>query len=1068
MSRNGARDFTARLYARIPEHYRAYDAERGLPLLALITVVAAQVANLRQDLDSLWDDFFIETCADWVVPYIGALVGTNLLQKPVGQSNRLDVWNTVLWRRSKGTPTMLAALGNSISGWLGNLAEFFQTLGWSQNLNRVRLDRPLTPALRDPARVGLLGSVADPFAHAADFKPAGALDQSRLMAGRGAVAAWGTPGRYQIRNLGMFVRRLQPFPVRGSSPSSAAPGGTPAANNTLFKFDPLFRDVPLFAVDDGASISRSAFGDNPWRYLGGSSPSIAVKQFGISLVPAALPSPPSPPTGTGRPFQFGAISPLALDAASGIRILADPHAFQLGSLHFVIGAQWNGLNSAPATPGTSLGAAGTLAFSQGKQSFVAAGTGTGSGQLAVTVQLGRTGAGFGTLLASPPGRFPGAVVAIRAARIGAPHMSDALYVYLPPSFVAAGSVLTYFAGADGSTYTDAALTQLACASEGAVYPAFSGTPSVQPASTFSALNRRAAGMVVPDPARFGAADVIIEAALYTGTQFEVLGAMTTAAVAAPATAYPALQAPTPWPAFTCAPAVAAVNGTLPASGVLTLLIQPNAPNTFIPASEVVLMNRAGQSLLVYLPEVASAPAAGVRVLVAGDGSTYYFNPSVSFNQASLARASVGQVLPIPGIWPLQQRFPVARNLCRVERTALLSPGQLGIDPEFGHFALPASDPALALGGFSVDFVEAFSDTIGATAAHAVDTSIATRWIAQSGDSAGAVALGNSAPVHTSLADAILNARDFDVIEIVDSATYAAAAGVTLANAPVKNLTIRAAGGQRPCFTFYSGGAPVSAALSIATPMDSLSLRGILLSGGPLVLQSRVGSLAFTECSLDPTAAPAGSLLGQDTNPASNSLWVLSRCITGGIMAAAGVAQITVTDSIVDRRGMLAIAGLSHPSSPPGAFVAGAAATVQLERVTVFGQISCQILKASESLLDEVATVLDQQSGCVRFTRFERGSVLPRRYQCIPDETQLQSCQAAAGCIPPLFNSRIFGRPEYAQLAGNCSKAILTAGEDGAEAGVFAGRMNTIRLSNLRAKFQEFMPVGLTAVVVAES
>ena len=53
MSRNDAQDFAQRLYLRIPAHYWAYDAERGLPLLALVTVVAEQVANLRQDLDSL-------------------------------------------------------------------------------------------------------------------------------------------------------------------------------------------------------------------------------------------------------------------------------------------------------------------------------------------------------------------------------------------------------------------------------------------------------------------------------------------------------------------------------------------------------------------------------------------------------------------------------------------------------------------------------------------------------------------------------------------------------------------------------------------------------------------------------------------------------------------------------------------------------------------------------------------------------------------------------------------------------------------------------------------------------
>ena len=104
MARNSAIEFAQRLYSRLPGHYRVYDAAQGQPLYALLTVVGEQAANVRADIDALWDNFFIETCEDWVVPYIGALAGTNLLSQPVGQSNRLDVWNTVQWRRSKGTP----------------------------------------------------------------------------------------------------------------------------------------------------------------------------------------------------------------------------------------------------------------------------------------------------------------------------------------------------------------------------------------------------------------------------------------------------------------------------------------------------------------------------------------------------------------------------------------------------------------------------------------------------------------------------------------------------------------------------------------------------------------------------------------------------------------------------------------------------------------------------------------------------------------------------------------------------------------------------------------------------
>src|SRR5262249_32670704 len=180
VSRNDKEDFTQRLYSRIPQHYRVYDQEQGQPLLALIEVIAEQVANLRQNLDDLWDDFFIETCADWVVPYIGALVGTNVLANPVGRSNRLEVRDTVLWRRSKGTVAMLAALASEISGWSADIAEFFRSLGWSQNMNHLRLDRPLTADLRDPYALSLLGRADDPFAHAIDLKPANDLDQARV------------------------------------------------------------------------------------------------------------------------------------------------------------------------------------------------------------------------------------------------------------------------------------------------------------------------------------------------------------------------------------------------------------------------------------------------------------------------------------------------------------------------------------------------------------------------------------------------------------------------------------------------------------------------------------------------------------------------------------------------------------------------------------------------------------------------------------------------------------------------------------------------------------------------
>jgi hypothetical protein len=1087
MSRNQAEDFAKRLYARVPGHYRVYDAERGQPLLALLRVVGAQVANLRQDLDALWDNFFIETCDEWVVPYIGDLVGANLLQQPVGQSNRLDVWNTVIWRRSKGTPQMLQALSQAISGWPTNLSEFFHSLGWSQNLNHVRLDRRLTPDLHDPSQLGLLGLAADPFAHAADFRPTCAMDGPRVAVNSLGVgrAGWGSPGRYQINNLGIFVRRLQTFPVKGATPAAAVPGATDPAGASCFTFNPLFRDTPLFAEETAAPITRSAFAADPWSSFGSES-DIAVRQFGVLLATETPPEVRQAPSSITA-FNFAGMAPSI--SLAEMRLL-EPRSFQMGAAHFLITAQWQNGNTS-----TNLGFLSTLfAVSGSTSAFRSGATTSEAGQLVITVQTGRDGIGWTgpTLPVSPAARFPGAILAVRAARRGPLHSGDGLYIYLPPSFVRPGDVLTYFAADDGSTYTSQnfATLSLARASGGQVYPGRPFDPSTAPALAFLRLNRMAGAMVLADPTRFGEASILVESVLLTApSTFQTLGGIATT------TQTPSvdsdLQAPDPWPAFTFVPSRKAFNGQIPATGLLSILLRPVAGN-FIPPAELVLINRAGQSLLVYLPEVPVATAQGVRLLVADDGSTYFAPTDTSLQQLVLeqqslmglvlARAAQGQVLPIPGRWPLQQRYPVALNLCRSERSSLLAVGELGIDPELGRFALPPNDPSLVLTSpplglafdrttVSTDFVEAFTDFVGAVNSpqRQLKPESATRFVSRSGDAetARADALGG-APVHKSVADAVTAAVDEDVIEILDSATYEAPLGIMLGS-ELSSLTIRAAIGQRPCLTFYqSAGQPNAASFTIASPMSLLVLNGLLISGGPLVISGSMQQLELTACTLDPASSTVASIVASDTNLNSNARYLLLRCVTGGMWLGQGVGQLTVADSIVDQQNGAAIAGASGPPTSPPVLANASAQAVQLERVTVLGFIFCNVLNASESLLNDLAIVNDQQSGCVRFTRFETGSVLPRRYRCVPDETQTKLCAGKPRCVAPSFSSRRFGRPDYVQLGTRCPQAILTAGEDGGEVGAFAGTQNTIRLLNLQIKLQEFMPVGLSAVIVAET
>ena len=657
--RNSPEDFAQRLYSRLPGHYRVYDAERGQPLLALMRVVGAQVADVRQDLEALWDNFFIETCDEWVVPYIGALVGANLLQQPVGQSNRLDVWNTVLWRRSKGTPQMLQALSGAVSGWPTELTEFFLSLGWSQNVNHVRMDRALTPDLRSSSQLALLGQAIDPFAHAADFKPAQSLSTPPTPRGadRPGVGEWGTPGRYQINKLGVFVRRLKTFPVRGAMPAAVAPGGLAPAKSSCFTFNPLFRNTALFRKD-GEAISRAAFNAAPWASFGMES-DIGVRQFGVML--AAPEAPAIRATSSNTPFSFGSSSSVSV---AEMRLI-NPRSFQLGSAHFLITAVWQA-----GSTSSNLGFLSTLFAASGiDPAFQAGFAGSGSGQLAITVQTARNGIGWPgpSLPASPAARFPGAVLTVRAARTGAVHTEDGLYVYLPAGLVSPGDGVTYFVADDGSTYTSADLqdSTLARSAEGQVYPPRASSPSTAPALTFRNLNRRPGAMVLTDPERFVDDAILVEAALFTGSNaFQTLGGIATTEQAPGVD--PDLQAPNPWPAYSFAPSKKAVSGDIPTEGLLSILLRPLSGD-FIPPAELVLKNRSGQSLLVYLPEVATAPSEGVRLLVADDGSTYFVptDPSVqltvlqqqSFSVLVLARGGTGS--GARDSWPVAA--PAARS-----------------------------------------------------------------------------------------------------------------------------------------------------------------------------------------------------------------------------------------------------------------------------------------------------------------------------------------------------------------------------------------------------------------------
>jgi hypothetical protein len=217
------------IYRLLPAVYRVRDAEQGGVLRELVDVLTDQVNVLAESLEQLYEDEFVETCAPWVAPYIGDLVGYRTLHGVVPQvaSPRAEVANTIRYRRRKGTVSVLEQLAADVTGWPAHAVEFFELLATTQYMNHVRLHAAATADLRDAARLELAGGFQagafDGFAHTAEM---------RRIASRA--------GRYNIQNVGIFLWRVEAVRLV-RSPLAEADG-----SGVRYRFDALGTDKPLF------------------------------------------------------------------------------------------------------------------------------------------------------------------------------------------------------------------------------------------------------------------------------------------------------------------------------------------------------------------------------------------------------------------------------------------------------------------------------------------------------------------------------------------------------------------------------------------------------------------------------------------------------------------------------------------------------------------------------------------------------------------------------------------------------------------------------------------------------
>lgn len=258
------------LYDRLPEIYRIKDTEQQPPdqLKSYLALVEEAFGAIHGNIESLYHDLFIETCDDWVISYIGDLLGTSHLAGEAW-TLRADVADTIALRRRKGTLGAIELLTYNLTEWGVHCVELRENLVWNQHLNHQRPDeggnppyglppntspsdiqrkpairhkviRGGTVTLRDPAMLTLLNTPFDPFAHTADLKPPAV----------GNV-------RYNLPNLAIFLWRLEAYRVAVSKPVSRGIhtrattidlGKYPHAAALIARFDvhPLGEPVSLF------------------------------------------------------------------------------------------------------------------------------------------------------------------------------------------------------------------------------------------------------------------------------------------------------------------------------------------------------------------------------------------------------------------------------------------------------------------------------------------------------------------------------------------------------------------------------------------------------------------------------------------------------------------------------------------------------------------------------------------------------------------------------------------------------------------------------------------------------
>jgi hypothetical protein len=199
---------------------------------AILAVFETEFRAIEADVDALYANWFVETCDDWVIPYLADLLGVEGGDgsAPLLSTQRSFIARTARYRHWQGTLTTLRDAARDATGWQVVAVEGYRHVAVAASIGFPSLEPGGTVDLRRQApRAGVAGNNWRYLATTSNHSESAATSRAG----------------YSLDELDLFVSRLQHYADRRGSARRVQAG--------CYTFHPFGIDIPVLGDDETPS-----------------------------------------------------------------------------------------------------------------------------------------------------------------------------------------------------------------------------------------------------------------------------------------------------------------------------------------------------------------------------------------------------------------------------------------------------------------------------------------------------------------------------------------------------------------------------------------------------------------------------------------------------------------------------------------------------------------------------------------------------------------------------------------------------------------------------------------------